>query len=132
MPGVGVPAPTCRHGCQEASLPSCGPGVVKSGKRVLSSGALGPEGAAETVPTRDRLGGGRFWLQERVTLRADVTKDVLLLLGELGTDEVDDKTEQGLEPGWALSSRPLCFRWPLAADTFAGPDGRGRIRPGMV
>lgn len=84
------------------------------------------------MPTRDRLGGSRFWLQERVTLRADVTKDVLLLLGELGTDKVDDKTEQGLEPGWVLSSRPLCFRWPLAADTFAGPDGRGRIRPGMV
>ena len=71
-------------------------------------------------------------MQERVTLRADVTKDVLLLLGEPGTDQVGDKTEQGLEPGWALGSRSSSSRWPLAADTFAGPDGRGRIRPGMV
>ena len=50
------PALTHCHGHQDASLQSCGPNLVRSGKPVLSSGPLRPEGAAETVPSKDRLG----------------------------------------------------------------------------
>ena len=52
-------------------------------------------------------------------------KMCVLLLGAWEPGEVCNKTEQGLEPGWALSSLASSFQGPSAAATFAGLGGCG-------
>ena len=49
----------------------------------------------------------------------------VLLLGAWEPGEVGNNTEQGLEPGWALSSLASSFQALPAEATFAGLGGCG-------